>query len=516
MGGVISLDSQTKEFLDIMDRMKQQDYYDMDSIIGAASKLRSLSSVSNLQLQKYFLVEPTNVIVLMIKSIETMYQRKEPNIIHGCLHLLARFLPIIAVSVKSDKDIDWLLYGQDSLIEKLFFILKCIMFTPSLLNPINSGPSSEWIWVSMSPEILNARIDFLSLFVFSQIPDFLFHDPSNSKEQFLSLISMDSQTTKRFVASIINGLKFVFSNNDSSKYSSTALQFISFAMLNDETYFVSLCKSDILSIVIEELYRPIDQLNSILGNQKAHEEFAIEFVVIIFSIMLKEPEAKCKIPDLSLCIIRILQLSNETGALSYYHRLCLTVLMMMTSSKKNCSKLSHELSETLGTKFVFHTQSKALTIMEVAVNSLHLSKISMYRNLIMGIIHNIAPYVRDCEFAPFCFISSFDYLSSILHENGASQLFLVLLSSLKRFLGFEKSDELREKVKKMMNPIIHKYPQDLQDQIINVVSNKDQFDDYPMVIEKLEDSIHFAQKVLLQIFSKRNQVSLEMLRKYAE
>lgn len=506
--GAQSSDPQLEQnFLEMLKQMNEADFIDNDPIIEAAGKLRKLTCVSNKSFQSFFLKEPNNVVMLVVKCIDTIFaEQKNYKRTCGALLILSRFLPIIGVSYKELSDIAWLIDGDEPLIEKIANGVKKIKYSEGILNPEGTKDANEWVWQRTSTDNINARVDLLSIFSFFANFKFFFQDSPEQQEKMKHYILFEPHEATNWVKSIVGSLTYNY-----KEIIPPMIQYLQWAIIFDPAIQDAVKTEEVFSVLFSSLYYPIENINSIIPIRPDIEAYELDLMVCIMIIVLRNPTIKYDAVKMVESALRVLQIANEKGIVTMNHRVALLLLLGVTSSEGNLKQLGKALRNTLGTEREFHTDSISTALLEGVANTVVLPKAKDLRPLCFKIIRNASTVIPSSTLnAPACYAKLLLYFSQTENDE---QCFNEVINSLKRYIVFKgEKEEKRNKMKAAAETLLASLSEDKKG-LFNEAIACNELESGLESIENVDQQIATTEKYMTQLFMLRNKASLQLLKK---
>ena len=466
-----------------------------------------MSFVSNKSLQNFFLKEPGNIFVLLIRCINLLYaQERDPQTVCGALLILSRLLPIICVSYKDVKDLAWLLEGDEPVLEKLVVGVKATLFAPGITTL--SRDVNIWTWENISRDMENARYDVISIFVFLVNYKYYFPNVDQVQETIHKYLQFDPLQSQNWLNSILN--TFDYKN---AKFVASALQYLEWALIYDESIKEAAIKVKIFDKLAAVFHYPIYNVNSLFPTATDIVSYELDIAICLMIIYLQNPGFKTEysIKELVESILRFLQLANEKGVVSINHRISLVLLSFITQSKENLEQLNMKFLTNLGTEIRLHSDSYTTAILEIVSSSLIMPKAKDLRDLALNVIYNIA------QTFPATSINAAQCLTNIIiyftQTEDSEDVFKRILDIVKRYVtSKEGAEEKKKLITECCKDLLEKLSEERKTQLNEALSVTEGSDDQ-IEIGDCETQITTLQKYLIQIYALRNKASLDMLRK---
>ena len=508
MGTSESVPEQEKNFINLLSKLNEQDFIDNKPIIEAAGKLKNLSFVSNKTLQNFFLKEPGNIFILVVRCIEILYSKeRDTQTVCGALLILSRLLPIICVSYKDISEISWLLEGKEPLLEKLVVGVKATLFAPSITTL--QSDVNIWTWENISKDMENARYDVISIFVFLVNYMYYFPDVPEAQETIHKYLQFDPMQSQNWLNSILN--TFDYRNE---KFVSLALQYLEWALIYDKSIQEAAIKVKIFEKLASVFHFPIYNVNSLIPSATDIQLYELDIAICLMIIYLQNPGFKTdySVKELVESTLRFLQLANEKGIVAINHRISLVILSFITQSKENIDQLKAKFLSNLGTELRLHHDSYTTAILETVSSTITMPKAKDMREMALNIIYNVAPYF------PATSMNAAQVLTNILiyftQTEESEEGFKRILDIIKRYVtSSDEAEEKRKKITACCKDLLEKLSDDKKAQLNEAISTTEGVSDDQIEIGNCDVHIKILQKYLVTIYATRNKASLDMLRK---
>lgn len=513
MGNTGSSQQDITIFIAELDKFKFPDVKDPTRVLSAAANLVSLNCISNSTLQQLYLREPNNIIMLVIRALDFFQPDQDIKLIHGSTHILARLLPTLALSVSDPDKLDWLLATDESLIKRLYDALKKMLFVPKVFSPPYETDATVWKWNSPGETYINTRADLMQLLFFAYAGKFFFPNHADTQNQLLQLATLDDKTAQLLMKSLNNALKA-----KNLQFLEFALPYTALALCHDKEFQEALKTNDLLQFLTELLYVNVDRLNSIKIYTWNVDRIEPDLLFALCAGILLQPEAHYDSKFLAIATIRLLQFANETKDIDPIHRIALNILIQLTSVERKASRLKSQFTETLGTRFVFHSDSIAVAAFEAASIALLLPDNDEIAILCASLIYNISPIMsseEDC--VPIMFNK---LLNCFIVNRKKPEIVDLLIKSVARFVtGADNCEDKKAKLEIALSKLVEwlvdgqpEYGTKIQEAIA-AESNQNL---EPISLEANQDNLDYIQQCVIDLFAKRNKQSLENLRKHAK
>ncbi|OHT15857.1 hypothetical protein TRFO_13683 [Tritrichomonas foetus] len=510
MGSNPSVAQAESRFLDVFQELSNQKEDAVDSVIMKSAFLHDLSCISNIDIQMLYKRQPSLVKELILKSLDFMVNSTDVKIVQGCIHILARFLPVLSLSIINPNELEWLFVGEKSEIVNLFNELKSLLFAPNILNEEDAENQFVWYWgTSLRHSFETSRTDALSILFFGHAGSFFFPNFPEIQEQNQKHACVESNITKYLIESIAEGIWW-----HNIHFMTTALPYTCLALANDSNFRSSLKDSQLLNRLSEIVYVPVDDLNVVIHYTYSLSTIEVDILLACEICLLLEPKCNYDVVKMTVAAIHYLQLANETNKINANHRIALTILSVVTSTKENGKLLEESILANLGTKFVFQTSSVALALLEALTNTVLMNDSNGILPLVISCLHNISPFITDSEKASSCIVTMIENAM----KNDKKALTDALVVVIERYVtGDGDGNAKRETLKKLVGELaVFEGKSETKDQFLASIAETQLNHDFPLIIDQIESHITWAKSVVIQLFSKRNRITLEGIRKKSD
>lgn len=523
MGSNPSIAQAEQRFLDAVQELKSGKEESIDRVLLRAYYIPDFTPFfSYYEVQQLYNKYPTQIKALTIKSIEYLVSQKDPKMVQSCICLLSRIIPSLALSVDGSGKLDWLFVGENSAIVNLFTKLKSILFAPLILNQEEAEDPLLWFWgTQLRFKVETSRTEALFLLFFGHDGTFFFPNNPEIQKQNEELACVDSNISKYLINSIAEGVWW-----HNVHFLTMALPYSSIAMIKDKNFRDSLKDSNLMERLVDLTYVLVDDYNVYVHYTYSLTNIEIDLMILCFICLLVEPKIDFNVQKMAISSIRFLQLANEseTKVIGANHRLALSILTLVSSTKVNAKKLEEQmLAPLLGTEYKFKTDSISLAILEALTNTVMLvtPESSSILSLVISVIHNISPFIIDYDYAPSLFSKLFE--ASLDKLKDKTKFFDGLVVSVERYVNGNFKDEgdkngqlRRNELNKLISNLDafnNSENANMKQKIIGAIQiGKDQ-NDYPLVIDQIDSHLTWCQQIVFELFEKRNRFSLERIRK---
>lgn len=509
MGSYTSVGQAEQEFEDALNEIKNDKEESYQNVFAKANCLCDFSHCLNYYtINKISQRYPNNLKRLILKSIDSLTQQTEPKIIQTHISLLSRIIPNLALTITNIDDCNWLFVGENSSISTLYTDLKSLLFAPYVFNQEEAESDLLWYWGSQLTHKLEcSRTDALFLLFFGLNGNFYFPKFPDIQKQNIKLACLDVKISKYLIDSISVAMQL-----HEIHFLTVALPYLSLALTEDENIKTAVKDSSILAKIVDLTYIAVDDINSLIHYPFSISKIEIDLILVIFICLFIGGINTYDVVKLAISTIRVLQLANETKEINANHRIALTILTIITSTKHQCKLLSTKMPiNNLGTKYTVNKTSVTSCILETISNTLEIANLKDCLPLIISVLHNIVPFIPDFELAPTLLNNI--AIKFISNKN----LFDSIVIDLERYVHGEIQGQNEEK-KKAMKAIINKRNefanhQELQQEMENAINSTTLNHDYPLIIDKVDTHLVWAKSVVIQLFEKRNLASLNRISK---
>lgn len=511
MGATTSSPADIHQFQQIVEKLKQADFKDYDEIITAAGNIRTLNCISNAEFQQYYLKEPNNIIMLIIRCIDVLYGEKKLRSFLGALLLLSKVLPVIAVSYNDITDLNWFFEGEQSVFERLMVGIKSTIFALGITSSTTAEDPNAWLWEKQDFDFENARYDIMAILNFAISYEYFFEEYPEVQKRMKQACLLEAEFAKHFVTAILGAI-----TNNFHRFIPLVINYFNWALHNDDNVIAALKESNAGEVLSKLAYSSIDNLNAIVNIAPNIDPIELDIQMCILQLLLSDSKIEYDSRKLLLSALRLLQLSNDKGVISTTHRITLTLLLLVTSNKKCQEALLQPLEEKLGVKRLLHTESISIALIESVSEIILHPKGKELRTLGLGIIHNIAPgIIANNQIPPNIFVT---LLQAFGIREYSEAHFKAVTTIITRYLTSGSDQEKEIKNKLMEDNILKIY--DLFDdnckKIYDEAKSVTQLtEDYPMVITDPSPHFRSINIYLKQLYIFRNKASLLSLRKNA-
>lgn len=511
MGATTSSPADIHQFQQIVEKLKQADFKDYDEIITAAGNIRTLNCISNAEFQQYYLKEPNNIIMLIIRCIDVLYGEKKLRSFLGALLLLSKVLPVIAVSYNDITDLNWFFEGEQSVFERLMVGIKSTIFALGITSSTTAEDPNAWLWEKQDFDFENARYDIMAILNFAISYEYFFEEYPEVQKRMKQACLLEAEFAKHFVTAILGAI-----TNNFHRFIPLVINYFNWALHNDDNVIAALKESNAGEVLSKLAYSSIDNLNTIVNIAPNIDPIELDIQMCILQLLLSDSKIESDSRKLLLSALRLLQLSNDKGVISTTHRITLTLLLLVTSNKKCQEALLQPLEEKLGVKRLLHTESISIALIESVSEIILHPKGKELRTLGLGIIHNIAPgIIANNQIPPNIFVT---LLQAFGIREYSEAHFKAVTTIITRYLTSGSDQEKEIKNKLMEDNILKIY--DLFDdnckKIYDEAKSVTQLtEDYPMVITDPSPHFRSINIYLKQLYIFRNKASLLSLRKNA-
>ena len=498
------------------------------SLISTVGCLQVFSGISNLSFQLIYKDQPDNIKKLTLLCIQNI-QSTESTIIRGSIITLNHLIPTLFLTVNDPMELDWLFQNKSSLISEMYSSLIQISFKSGIFNPENVEDNSLWTWKHITPPILQCRISLLQLFFYTRIPSFFFEQYPSTQSDLISVISFDQKYSSKLIHSISPSIF-----QDEIDFEIFALPFITMMCFHDKNFLETLCNTNFINLIVDQLYLPISNHNSLLTFSGINiEPIETDLLLLFLLIMLNKPNSIIPRKEAVLSLIERLQQATEEGKASKIHKITLVSLSKFTEDNTRFDYLFTPLDVSLNTRFAFHSDSIMTSLLEAVVLSLQFNQ---YRELAISIMHNIAPFLPFSDSViPMCFTKALQMLLSQTQQDHLEQQAHIAtntqkvndskinyniecleqyLVALERYVSGEHKEEKKALMKSLTQKLFTslKIDQFMKERIIETINSNGTDHYYPLVIEQIQELQQWINSMVIQLFERRNKRSLMSLK----
>jgi hypothetical protein len=495
MGVVNSLSSSAETvFRQALEEFITDPSVDATPVFCAAGNLETLECISIQDLKslcvKYY--EPMRTFITQASAKISL--TTDQQVLHGCLAILARVLPLMLVTRNTTSSFDWLVSGEESLFDRLFLTLRSIVFAPGIFNPIDNPTPRYWTWevYPMPPHIISSRIDLLNLFFLVLFSSFFFLQNGQMCDGIRRLSFLGPSGSNQMIKSISDGLK-----KRLIPFSEAALPYAQMAAIYDSEFRSSIKDSELMEVTVNLLYTKIEEVNAIIAPTFTIDAFEVDLEIFSYIALLGGP-GNYDALKLCICMLRLLQIANETKTININHRVTLTILSIITSSKKNAALLRAPLTMKTGTKYQFNQASVGLALFECVTTTFELQNSAGLHRLILSLVHNIAADVIGNEWTSNqCFAK---LLALVVKKESLLDLLLVAMQRYVHGAGAS-----RDELKRTFRHWLEGYDKYEEKRKIEAAIDVEEYEiGLQLVIGDTEGSFRWINEVILQLYAKRN------------
>ena len=538
MGGTPSKGQAEIRFEDSLEAIKNEEAEKIPKIIELSYALSDLAFISNIEIQHLFLNHRQMFKLLITQTIDNMLSNDYYKSIQGSIHICAKIIPVMALSINDPNELDWLFVGEKCEFSRLLASLKSLLFIPLVFNQQNAEDPMVWFaGIQLMYNYESTRADAMHLLFFGHAGSFFFPNNPEIQEQNVKFSCLEPNVAKLLVNSITECI--IYHN---SYFMSFAIPYVCIALCNDDNFRKALFDSNLLSALVDLAYISIENLNAKLFSSFQIEAYETDVLlacflcfVIIFKNNMFEEENSIEAPNEDdeikkqisnqfnhiqydpyktvISSIHYLQLANETKQININHRITLTILSVITSTKENGKLFQNPLENIiLGTKYSFQNSSIALAILEAVSNCSILENSGSVLPLIISVVHNIAPFIADTKKAIQC-------LSKIIDLSVKSEqvnLFNEIAIIIERYIHGEGDANTKvSEITPLVEALSLKNP-GLKNQLDDSIKSSQLQHDYPLVLEGLASHLNWARSITIQLFQKKNKINLERIRRNSD
>lgn len=521
MGSNVSTSQAEDRFIDAVQELKDGKDESVNHVLLRAYYIDDFSPFfSYFDVQQLYFKYPTQIKSLTIKSIEYLVSQNDPKMVQSCICLLSRLIPSLSLSITDLNELDWLFVGEKSAIVNLYTELKSILFAPNILNQEEADDQLLWFWgTQLRYKLETARTDALFLLFFGHNGSFFFPKNSEIQDQLKKLVCLDSSIAKYLVNSISEGIWW-----HNVHFLKAALPYSSISMIDDQQFRTAVKDSIFLERLTDLLYVLVDDYNVYVHYTYSLTNIEIDLIILSLICLIYEPKSNYNVQKLTTSAIRFLQTANESDSkiIGANHRLALSILTIISSSKLNGKKIEGEMiANELGTQYKFQTESIALAILEAVTNTVLLTKpeSSNILPLILSVLHNISPFISNVKNASILFTKIIEFELKMTKDN-KNNFLNGLVVVIERYVNGCSVDEKGNSKRNELNNLIANLDDlkngknaDLKHKLIAAIQSDHIQNDYPLVIDQIGSHLAWCKHITFELFEKRNQFSLGKIRK---